>query len=72
MSILKIAADGLKLWPKTHTVRMGEIEQSKTLESYVHLLLWEHVDVLPNGRKCNGTPSHIPPGDLVTKIMVRS
>jgi len=70
MSVLKIAADRPKLWPKTHTVRMGEIEQSKTLESYVHLLLWEHVDVLPNSRKCNRTPSHIPPKGLVTKIMV--
>ena len=67
MSVLNIATDRPKLWPKTHSVRMGEIEQSKTLKSYVHLLLWEHVDVLPNSRRCDGTPK-----GLVTKIMVRS
>ena len=30
----------------------------------MHLVLCEHVEVLPNGRKCKKTPSHIPRGLL--------
>ena len=72
MSVLKIAADGPELWPRARTVRVGWIEQSKTLGSYVHLVLCEQVDVLPNGRKCNITPSHIPLRGFATIILVRS
>ena len=51
---------------------MNKIEQNKTLEPYVHLVLCEHVDVLPNGRKCNKTPTHIPPMGFATIILVKS